>query len=157
MVRLRPCKSLHFKLKTNDRYLIFFSGCIINILHHKKQRIKQIRYKWSDEGSYKCLLHVKQRNFEDLKFLIPDFPNLELPIFTRDNYSLVRKRIRVTYALLIFFIFHTLHCRIHSLDCTFYTSICELHTSICEFHTLNCKFDTLNFFFHTWSVKITLI
>lgn len=91
-----------FQIKNKWSLPYFSSDCIINILHYKKQRIKQIRYKWSDEGSYKGMLHVEQRNFEDLEFLIPDFPNLELPIFTRDNYSLVRKRIRVTYALLIF-------------------------------------------------------
>ena len=54
----------------------------------------------------------------------------------------LRKGIRATL-ILLFFIFHTLICKIHTLICNIYSLICKIYTLICKIHTLICKIYTL--------------
>ena len=71
------------------------------------------------------------------------------PHLPREN---LRKRIRATLTLL-FFIFHTIICKIHTLICKFYILICKFYTLICKIYTLICKIYTLICKIHTLICK----
>ena len=118
-------------------------------------KIELCMFKWSVQK------HIRVITVFTVFRLLTDFVCLYNYEFWLSLCKIVRSSVILLLPLFdtfLFFIFHTLICKIHTLISKFYTLICKIYNLICKFYTLICKIHILICNFYTLFCKIyTLI